>query len=267
MAGEAKSDAFMLGTATIMLGALADLMNLNDENSIGLVKNVVIKTTPGFTDLSQGVQNSLIYSVMTSNTAVVNGEMYEYTAKNLTYSAGLDGSAVTETNVKTTLGTAVVAPVGPSTEGSKILEVADTEGFEANDFAFVQIANTDQVMVRKVASVQDDVSITLVTGLPFALPVGTVVHKVKVIPIGSTGSQPFLACKIVGRMANGDPVAMLIPKVRVASGLSLGFKTDNFDNMPMELQVFDQVGTDPFFNMFQSVGANGFPAKAMLLAS
>lgn len=266
MAGEAKSDAFMLSTATIMLGALADLMNLNDEHSIGLVKNVLVKATSGFADLTQGVMNSLVFSMKNANTTALTGEVYEYSAKNLAYAAGLDGSSVEQTNVKTTLSGPIAAPVGPGTEGSKVLLVEDTEGFAAGDTVFVQIANTDQVMVRKVASVEDDVSVTLVTGLPFALPVGTIVRKVTVIAIGSQKAQPFFAAKVVGRLANGEPMAFLLPKVRVTSGLSVGFKSDNFDNMPLELAVFDQVGTDPFYTMFQNVGVDGGPAQAMLLS-
>ena len=40
MAGEAKTDSFMLGAATVMIGAMADLYDLNPtDHSIGLVKN------------------------------------------------------------------------------------------------------------------------------------------------------------------------------------------------------------------------------------
>lgn len=268
MAGEAKSNAFMLGTATVMLGALADLMTLDESHSIGLVKNVIVKTTPGFTDLTQGVKNSLVYSVMTSNESSVTGEVYEYTSKNLSYAAGLDGSTITSTPTKSTVKTAVAAPVGPSTEGAKALPLEAVEGFAAGDTVFVNIAGSENIMIRKIDAL--DVAtktLTLDKGLPFALPIGTVVTKVNVIALGSTDDQPFLACKIVGKLANGDPIAILIPKVRYASGLSLGFQTENFDNMPLELKVFDLVGTDPFYQMFQKVGPSQKPAKAMLMSA
>lgn len=268
MAGEAKTNAFMLGTATVMLGAMAELMSLNDTHSIGLVKNVVVKTTPGFTDLTQGVKNSLVYSVMTSNESMVTGEVYEYTSKNLSYAAGLDGATVAPTTVKTTIKTAVVAPVAPATEGAKVLPVEDTSTIAAGDTIFVRIAGTENVMVRNVVSVDAATkALTVNLGLPFALPIGTIIQKVNVLALGSTDDQPFLSAKIVGTMANGDIVAILIPKVRVSSGLSLGFQTENFDNMPLELKVFDLVGTDPFYTMFQQVGPSKKPAKAMLLAA
>lgn len=266
MAGEARSDAFMLGTATVMLGKMADLMNLNTNHSIGLVKNVTLKTTPGFTELTQGVKNTLVYSVMTSNTTTVDGEAYEYTGKNLSYALGLDGSEVAPTTVQTTVKTAVGAPVAPALTAA-VLAVEDAAGFAADDFVFVQVGSADQVMVRKVTAVDEGTdSITLSSGFPFAIPLGTTVRKVNVIAVGSLADQPYLAAKIVGTMANGDEVAILLPKVRITSGLSLGFKTDNFDNIPLQLQIYDLVSTDPFYAMFQEVGPQKQPAKAMLLA-
>lgn len=267
MAGEAKTDAFMLGTATVMLGAQADLMNLNTENSLGLMKNVVLKTTPGFTNLTQGVKNTLVYSVMTSNQSAVEGEMYEYTSKNLSYAAGLDGSTVTPLDVTGTVDTALAAPVAPALTSAVLsLGVGEGADFAAGDYAFVQVGTQDQVMIRKVVSVASD-DVTFSSGFPIAIPVGTTVRKVNVIAIGSLEDQPYLACKIVGTMANGDEVVILLPKVRLSSGISLGFKTDNFDHIPFTLEIFDLVATDPNYTMFQSVGPQGKPAKAMLLAA
>lgn len=268
MAGEAKTSAFMLGTATVMLGAMADLMTLNDTHSVGLVKNATFKSTPGFTDLTQGVKNQLVYSVMTSNDVGVTAEMYEYTSKNLSYSAGLDGSKIVAAPAGTTVKTAVAAPVDPATEGPTAVVLDADGGIVAGDYVFITPAGTQNVLIRKAANFDGATkTITLDKGLPVALPIASTVRKVNVIALGSTDDQPYLAAKIVGTLANGDTVALLLPKVRVSSGLSMGFKTDNFDNMPLELKVFDQVATDPFFAMFQSVGPNKKPAKAMLMAA
>lgn len=266
MAGEAKTSAFMLGTATIMLGALADLMTLNDANSIGLVKNVTVKTTPGFTELTQGVKNSLVYSVMTKNDSTVAGEVYEYTGKNLSYMAGLDGTSIVPAAISTTTTAVYAAPVGPATAGLTTLPVTSATGLNPGDTIFIQNPGSENVMIRKIASITTN-TLTLDTGLPIAFVQGAIVKKVNVIALGSTSDQPYLSCKIVGTMANGDQVAILIPKVRITSGLNVGFKTDNFDNMPLELAVYDQVSTDPFYAAFQSVGPAQKPAKAMLLAA
>ena len=103
MAGEARSDSFLLGTATVMIGAQADLMNLNVANSVGLVKNIMLQTTPGFTELTQGVKNTLVYSVMTSNKSMVQGEMFEYTSRNMAYALSIDGTSLSPSTVASTV--------------------------------------------------------------------------------------------------------------------------------------------------------------------
>lgn len=265
MAGEARTDAFMLGTATIMLGAMADLMQLGVANSIGLVKNVTNKSTPGFTDLTQGVKNTLVYSVMTANDVMIDGEMYEYTGKNLSYALGLNGSSVEPTTVASAVATAITAPTAPAVTAAAVTVTTGAGAtFTAGDMVFVQVGSADQVFPRKVLSIATD-TLTLDYGFPVGIPVGAVVRKVNVVAIGSLEDQPYLSCKIVGTMANGDEIVLLIPKVRITSGISLAFKTDKFDFIPLQLKVYDLVSTDPFYTMFQTVGPQGEPAKAMLL--
>lgn len=265
MAGEAKSDTFMLGTATVMLGPQADLMNLNTQHSVGLVKNVGLKTAPSFTELTQGVKAQLVYSVMTGNKVTIEGEVYEYTGANMSYAAGLDGSEVTPSTVSSTVKTALAAPVAPALTSAS-LEVVDATGIADGDYVTIQVGSSDQVMVRKVVDSDTATDVlTLDSGLPIGVPIGATVQKVNVIPVGSLDDQPFLSCKIVGTAANGDEMVLLLPKVKITSGLSLAFKTDNFDHIPFGLDVFDLVATDPNYAMFQTVGPNGGPAKAMLL--
>lgn len=265
MSGEARTDAFMLGTATVMIGPCDQLMNLNTEHSIGLVKNFAAKSTPSFTDLEQGVKSTLVYSVMTGNEVMCDAEMYEYTGKNLSYSLGLDGSAVAESAVSSTVLTAVAAPTPPALTAAVLtLAVGGGTGFTAGDYCFIQVGTADQVFVRKLVSKSTD-ALTFDSGFPVAIPVGTSVRKVNVIAVGSQEDQPYLAAKIVGTMANGDEVVLLLPKIRVSSGLSLAFKTDKFDFMPLQFKIFDLVTSDPLYTMFQTVGPQGKPAKAMLL--
>lgn len=266
MQGSAKTNDFMLGTATVMLGPQADLFNLTDKNSIGLVKNVTTKTTPGFVQLTQGIRNSLVYSVMNSNDVGITAEMYEYTPSNLAYSLSLDGSQFIRQTSNSTLSAAYAAPVGPATEGLKDLELVTVAGFTEGAFILVHTGNDDNVMVRKVTGFDATAkTITMDSGLPFALGIGAKVEKVNVIAVGSQENAPFLSCKIVGTLANGETVPMLFPKVRVKSGLSMAFKTDNFDHIPLELEIFDLVETDPHYEFFSTIGANNTPAKGMIL--
>lgn len=252
MAGEALTSKFMLGTATLMLGPVADLFDLNvAEHSVGLAKNVTMKSTPGFIELTQGVKNNTVYSVMNSNKVMVNAEVYEYTSKNIAYSLGLDGSSLVPTTISTTVDTQMDLTLGATDEA---ILVAATTGWAVNDWMMIQVGNEDQVFLRKVVSIQADTSLTTDAGLPVALPVGTTVKKSNIIGVGSKADQPYLAAKIVGTIADGSEIAILIPKVRITSGASLAFKTDAYDNIPLELTVYDLVATDPNYATFLPYG-------------
>lgn len=253
MAGEALTDAFMLGTATLMLGPVADLDQLNpEEHSVGLAKNVTMKTTPGFTELTQGVKNTTVFSVQTSNKVMVSGEVYEYTTKNLAYSVGLDGSTFAPQSVESTVATQMALTLG-ITGTAMVLATGGGTPFAADDDILIKIGNQDQVYLRKIVSKSTD-TLTLNVGLPVAVPVGAVVQVVSVLGVGSKEDQPFLAAKIVGKLANGETIMIDIPKVRITSGASLAFKTDGYDNIPMELTVYDLVATDPFYTRFLPYG-------------
>lgn len=263
--GVAKSNDFMLGTATIMLGAQEDMFNLTEENSIGLVKNVEFKSTPTFVDLTQGVTNSLVYSVMNGNTTGITSEMYEYTPQNLAYGLSLDGSKIVRQTASSTLALAVADPTAGAQTDEEFQLVAVT-GFTAGDMVLVHSGKADNVMARRILEVDAAAkTVMLDSGLPFGLKVGAKFEKVNVLATGSTKTPEFLSAKIVGELANGKIVVMLFPKVRVSSGLTMGFKTDNFGNVPFELKVFDLVNTDPHFAEFSVAGPDGSSANGMLL--
>lgn len=266
MQGAARTNDFMLGTATIMLGPQADLFNLIDEQSIGLVKNVTVKSTPGFVELTQGIRNNLVYSVMNSNAISISAEMYEYTPQNIAYGLSLDGSQIVRQTSVTTLAEAYVAPSGDAEVGAAEIKLTAAEGFTAGSFILIHTGKDDNVMARKITAIDGATkTATLDSGLPMGLAQGAKVEKCNVIAVGAQESAPFMACKIVGTLANGETVPMLFPKVRVSSGLSMAFKTDNFDHIPLELQIFDLVETDPHYATFQTIGPDGTPAKGMIL--
>lgn len=251
MAGEAKTSKFMLGTATVMLGPVDELHNLNPaDHSIGLVKNFRVQGTPGYTDLTQGVKGQKVFSVMTSNDIAASMEVYEYTAPNLTYALGLEGYDVSTTAASTTVTTAATA-VGTS------LTVAAIVGFSNGDWIAIDLGN-DNVIVRRLSAAPATNSLTVSQALGQAVPQGAVVRKLAAVDIGSKEDQPFLAAKVVGVLADGTKVTLLCPKIRVTNGFSVGFTTDNFDNMPYEWSFYDLVSTDPFFSEFNGVQARMF---------
>lgn len=265
MAGEARSDNFMLGTATLMLGPLARLMALGLDDSVGLVKNVKVMSEPANAELTQGVRNSLVYSVLTGNPVTMSGEVYEYSLKNLLYSASLDGSAFSlAVAAATTVATAYVAPTGGAALGAVTLPVTDASNIAAGDNIAVQVGARDQVFTRRVISKATN-TLTLDYGFPVAIGVGAPLKKVTVAAIGTQDEPPFLAAKLIGELANGQVITLLVPKVKITSGLNLAFQTDNFQNMPWEIKVYDQLPTDPFYADFATASPQGRLAKAKMV--
>lgn len=258
MAGEAITGKFMLGTATVMIGAQEDLLTLGVAQSLGLMKNVALATTPGFTELTQGVKNNLVASIQTSNDMTVDAEMYEYTAKNLTYAVSLDGSEVVPAATTTTVATALTTSGSPATTGVT-LAVTSATGLTAGKFISIHVNGADQIFVRKIVSVASN-DLTLNAGLPVGVPLGAKVSLVTMVPLGSTKDNPYLSAKIVGQLADNSWVTIYLPKVRVTSGISLGFRTENFDNIPLQLKVYDLTTDDPNYAYFTD--EQGFASKA-----
>lgn len=244
MAGEAKTTEFMLGTATVMIGAQADLMDLTPAgHSIGLVKNVTITAEPTYTELTQGVKNSIVYSVMTQNAVRASMEVYEYTAKNLNYALGLDGSGYTPSAVAST-----TAGVTTTSATSITVDVGDGALFSVGDWIMIPLSE-DNIIVRKITSIAID-ALTFVGATTQEIPAGTVVKVSKTVDVGSKDNQPFMACKIVGVTAEGEPITILFPKVRIVNGFNLAFTTDDFGNMPFEMTIYDLASTDAFYADF-----------------
>ncbi len=245
-AGEANSTKFAVGTATIMIGPMADLMNLNKSaHSVGLAKNIVITAESSYLDLTQGVRNSLVYQVMNGQTTRVTAEVYEMTAKNLTYGLGLDGSGLSIANFATTLAANIAI-------NGNVANVANAAGFAANDWLIIQPnANSDDIQLRKAASIATN-NITLSANVPVLIQSGAIVKKVNAINVGGDEPTAFMSMKIAGALADNTPIVLLFPKVRVTKGFTVGFQTDNYGNLPFEIAAFDQVPTDPFYSVYSS---------------
>lgn len=251
MAGEAKTAKFMLGTASVMFGPQADVFDLTPAtHGVGLTKSVNVTSEPSFTDLTQGVKNKFVYSVMTGNIVRASCEVYEYTAKNLAYALGLDGSTVVEETAESTLA-------AEATLGATSITVATGDGstFSVGDWILIEGAANDQVYARKITAIATD-TLDFTRELPEAIPAGSTVRASNLIDIGSKADQPFLSCKIVGELANGDPISLIFPKIRITNGFSLSFVTDDYGNLPFEMTMYDLVSTDPEYAAFS--GSQGF---------
>lgn len=247
MQGAAKTNQFMLGTATVMIGAQADLMNLNPaEHSLGLVKNFSLNGEPQFTDLRQGVKNTIVFSTMTENTVRASCEVYEYTASNLAYGLQLNGG---DYAAQTASGALASLVNGASSATDQVpLGAGEGANFSADDYIMID-AGDDNIVTRKISSISTD-TLTVDSTIGVDLAAGSTVRKVNLLAVGSKKDAGYFSAKIVGRAANGEPLVILLPKVRITGGFTLQFAQDDYGNLPFEMATYDLVPADPHFADF-----------------
>lgn len=256
MPGMNKTNSFMLGTATVMVGPREKLYDLTPAESIGLVKNFTLSSEPSYVELTAGRRNTLVDSQMNGNPVRASMEAYEYTAQNFTYALGLDGSGISEKTETSTVATEVV---GGASQTEIPVATGDGSVFAEGDFIFVDIDGDDSVLIRRIVSIETDtltVDRTIPTGT--TIPVGAIVKTVHAIDIGSKDNQPYLAAKVIGRLTDDTPVGLLIPKIRITRGFSLAFGSDDYGNLPFEMSVFDLAASDVFYSDFRKAPAKLF---------
>ena len=259
MAGEAVTSDFLLSTATVMIGPQSKVMELSPAlHSIGLVKNLQVTSTPTFVELTQGMNAQVVSSVATSTASTVTGEVYEYTARNLAYAAGVDASATgiltgltpgfDPTALSYTLATAITVG-GPTV----VLGAGGGAGFVVGDFVVIQdLATPDHIHVGKVSVIATD-TLTLATG--YTMPTTavfatatTVIYRVRAIKVGAQATQAVMGAKIVGILPNtAEPVTLIFPKVKIIKGLSLSFQNQNWANMPFEFMPYASLPSDAYY--------------------
>lgn len=249
MAGFAKTSQFMLSTATIMVGPMDKLHELTPaEHSLGLVKNFTMTSDPTQTELTQGVTNEVVFSMKTGDGLRASAEVYEYTARNLAYSAGLDGSVASFDPLPQTYLTA-------NASTSTSIELTGTPtGIVAGDYVYIQAGTDDHVHVGRVDSFSaNTITLQATHGIPVGMsfPAGSRVGKFRAISSGADTPQATLAAKVVGVMpADNKPVVILFPKMKITRGFNLAFATDNFGNMPFEFTPYALTGADEMYPEF-----------------
>lgn len=248
MAGEARSIDFLVGTATIMLGLPADLRDFRPEtHSIGLVKNVKLMAEATYIELTQGIRNSVVHSIKTGEPVRASSEVYEFNAANWSYALGFSGYNIINTELETTVTTAVAA----SSLGTGTFDVASATSYIVGDYVMVQVGYDDVVIPRRITATT---ATTITLDAPIknvAVSIGAKIRRCLVVPVGRKSEQPFLAAKIVGSMADGREIAIEIPKLRVTKGFDVTFQTSDYANMPFEYTVYDQVPSDPQYARFK----------------
>lgn len=257
MTAQAKTNNFMLGVAEVQIGPVADLFELTHAHSIGLVKNFTLTSDPSYVELTQGVKNTIVDSAQTNNAVRATMEAYEFTAANIKYALGLDGSVGTADNVDLTL------QAGPADAATTVIVVGD-QTLVATTGKWLVIEEGDTVYMGKIASssLSTNTSIVL-TGypLPQAFTTAARISVMNAISIGSTEDQPYLSAKVIGVLSNGERIHLLIPKLRVVKGFSLAFTTENYGNMPIEFTPYELVSTDVNYGKMPSTSGTVFLFK------
>jgi len=133
---------------------------------------------------------------------------------------------------------------------STVFSVLSAVGLVVGRYITIQTGYQDQVVVRKITAIAG-VSITV--DLPVAnLAVGQTVSACNLIPIGSDKDDVFLSAYVVGTLADKSEVGILLPKVKVTKGFSLLFGSTDYQNLPLELTIYDQIPADPHYARFQA---------------
>jgi len=254
MLGNAKTSRFMLSTATVMVGARANLHVLNaNAHSIGLVKNFVLQSDPQNVVLTQGLRNSTVMSVRNAENLRCTMEVYEYTAANLAYAAGLNGGSSSYNLISD--GYVLKDDAEPTDETVNVTGSV-AAAFPAGAWLYIQNAETDTVHVAKVTSATfDDPDTTVdITGFPIpsgvTYPAGSLIGRVRKVEVGNDVVQPDLCAKVVGLTPKDNkPFVMLFPKIQISKGLAVSFQAENFSNMPFEFVPYAQVVGDATFDI------------------
>jgi hypothetical protein len=246
MPGNALTNEFFLSTATVMIGAQDKLLDLNvDEHSLGLTKNFSMSGDPKIVELTQGIRNQRVATMVTDMGIKVSFEMYEYTAKNLAYAAFLDASG---TNFDPMADGDLLSENSLAAATSVTVAADKSAVYTAGKWVYVQKAGDDYVHIAKVVSstYSTDTEITLSKAVPWAGTAGvSKIGLLNKLDVGTDTAVQYFAMKVVGIVPNGNkPLVLLFPKVQVTKGLAISFATENYSNMPFEVTPYQPVPTD-----------------------
>lgn len=256
MTGLAKTDRFQFSTATICVGPQADQLKLNAaDHSIGLVKNVIIDANPTSIELTQGLQNDVVFSANNSMQLKCSAEVYEFTAKNLAYGLSLDATGVNSFKAAPA-AVPLTAPVAAAAT-SVTVDTDVTTDFPAGSWGFLQEGTDDQVHLFKVISAVFSSSSTVITFTGYPVPTGMSfttaagrIGKVNKIDADPNASNASVAVRIIGTLISDKrPIMLHFPKVKILKGFSMRFTSDGFGNLPFEFTPYTPVATDPGYSL------------------
>jgi hypothetical protein len=251
MAANAKTNQFMIGDATIMVGAMADVFDLMpDKHGLGLTKNLAIRVETGNVDLTQGISQTPIFSVQNQFSPMASCEVYEYTARNLAYGLGLDGSGA-EFDANLTPGPFMLASNVVAAAVSVPLAVGAGSGFVVGDWVIMQQAEDYIFAARVTAKTTDTLTIdrAVPTGISYAVATTRIFRARSIGAVG--GQNAFVSVKAAVIMPKDKrPVPILFPKVRIARGFDVSLGSSDFSNLPFEFMPYPLTPEDTLYSSF-----------------
>lgn len=253
MAAQPKTNQFMIGEATIMVGPMASVFDLMpDKHGLGLTKNLAVKVETGSVDLTAGISQTPVFSIQNQFNPMGSCEVYEYTARNLAYGLGLDASGTAYDPLAAgAAGPHTLASPSAAAATSVALSTGQGVNYAVGDWVILQQAE-DYVFAAKVtAKTTDTLTIdrAIPTGLTFAVATTTVYRGRNIAAIG--GQNNFMAVKAVAIMPKDKrPVPILFPKVRITRGFDLSMGSSDYSNLPFEFQPFALTPEDALYSSF-----------------
>lgn len=251
MAAESKTNAYLLGNATLMMTPFGNdpFVLTPQADSIGMVKNVAMTVESDTIELRHGIMQNLVDSQKSNVRSTLSAEVYEFSAQNMYRGlslsktavapkrgklknavSGVTATIVVNTNPLPGDPTSGISAVGDIPIGSTLL--IQRAGDE-NDYVFpVRVTAT-----TTAASTDYTVTAAIPAGVTFAA--GDTVWIVNEVPIGGQEDQEFFSLKIAGTLSNyGKPVVMIIPKVKVTRGFQINFSETDYGSMPFEFAQY-----------------------------
>lgn len=248
---DVKDPKFVIGNATVMLGTYSEnAFGLTpDLHSVGMVKAVTMEQQADQITLRNGVQQITVDSQKSNVNLTTTFEGYEFSARNLMYALGLQGTVVKR--LRGSITAAVLAGATTMTVASdpvpgEPLSLIDAVGdIPVGATLLVQKATQpDNVIPLKVTATTTGTGpyvVTFGTSKPTGITfeIGDKVWIVNEIDAGSTLQDQYFSAKIVGTLsANNEPIVVVMPKVRISRGFNLSFSETDYSNLPFELTPF-----------------------------
>ncbi len=116
-------------------------------HSVGLVKNCKVDVTTSKVDLTQGIQNDIVASVVNGMPMTGSAEVYEYTAKNFAYGLSQDPTGLVDMAKPVGVGGPVAAAATEVTSASAIT------GAKVGSWIYIQENQDDQIHIAKLSAV------------------------------------------------------------------------------------------------------------------